>query len=183
MIRRLMETPSLPAKIHPWRMAAECGCLDGCLTLAALPRLSALLGHANGEVVVALTAGCDAEEIQFIQGRLRADVEWTCQRCLGPLRLPLDITVNLGLARDEAAADRLPDEYDPLLVQEGGVVSVLDLVEDELLLALPQIPRHENLRECEAHGYLQPGETALDLKNRQPFAVLATLLPDSQRSH
>jgi uncharacterized protein len=164
-------------------MAAECGRLDGRLTLAALPRLSALLGHADGEVVVALAAGCDAQEVRFIQGRLRAEVEWTCQRCLGPLRLPLDIPVNLGLARDEAAADRLPDEYDPLLVQEGGAVSVSDLIEDELLLALPQIPRHENLRECEAHGYLQPGEPALDLKNRQPFAMLATLLPDSQRSH
>lgn len=183
MIRRLMETPSLPAKIHPWRMAAERGCLHGRLALAALPRLSALLGHADGEVVVALSTGCDAQEVRFIQGRLRADVEWTCQRCLGPLRLPLDITVNLGLARDEAAADRLPDEYDPLLVQEGGVVSVPDLIEDELLLALPQIPRHENLRECEAHGYLQPGEPALDLKKRQPFAALATLLQDSQRSH
>lgn len=183
MIRRLMETPSLPAKIHPWRMAAEQGCLNGRLALAALPRLTALLGAAAGEVIVALSAGCDAQGVRFVQGRLCAEVEWTCQRCLGPLRLPLDATVNLGLACDEAAADRLPDEYDPLLVQESGDITVADLIEDELLLALPQIPRHEDPRECEAHGYARPDELALAPKNRQPFAMLATLLQDSQRSH
>jgi uncharacterized protein len=178
-----METLSLPGKIHPWRMAAERGCLKGRLALATLPRLTAILDHADGEVVVALSAGRDEQGIRFIQGRLQAEVEWTCQRCLGPLRLPLDITVKLGLARDEAAADRLSDEYDPLLIQEGGSIAVADLIEDELLLALPQIPRHEDLRECQADGDLQPGAPALDLKNRQPFAVLATLLQDSQRSH
>ncbi|MCB1776594.1 MAG: DUF177 domain-containing protein [Candidatus Competibacteraceae bacterium] len=178
-----METPLLPAKIRPWRMAAEHGCLNGRLALAALPRLTALLGAAEGEVVVALSAGCDAQGVRFIQGRLCAEVEWTCQRCLGPLRLPLDVQVNLGLVSDEAAANRLPDEYDPLLVQENSDIAVADLVEDELLLALPQIPRHEDLRECAVHGYAQPDESTPDPKKRQPFAALATLLQDSQRSH
>jgi len=183
MIRRLMETLPLPAKIDPWRMAAEEGCLNGRLALAALPRLTMLLGRTDGEVAVALSAGRDAQGIRFIQGRLHTEIEWICQRCLGPLHLPLNITVSLGLVRDEAAIDRLPDEYDPLLVQESGRIAVADLIEDELLLALPQIPRHEDLRECEALGFLQPSEPALDQKNRQPFAVLATLLQDSQRSH
>jgi uncharacterized protein len=178
-----METPSLPAKIHPWRMATEHGCLNGRLALAALPRLTALLDGAEGEVIVDLSAGCDAHGVRFIQGCLQTEVVWTCQRCLGPLRLPLEVTVNLGLARDEAAIDRLPDEYDPLLVREDGDVAITNLIDDELLLALPQIPRHEDRQECEAHGYLQPGEPALDLPNRQPFAVLATLLRDSPRSH
>ncbi|HCB12956.1 MAG TPA: hypothetical protein DEP36_05230 [Gammaproteobacteria bacterium] len=183
MIPRLMQTLLLPRKIHPWRMAAECGSLKGRLALAALPRLMVILGHVDGEVAATLSAGHDAQGIRFIQGSLLAEVEWTCQRCLGPLRLPLDIEVKLGLARDEAAASRLPGEYEPLLVPEGGSIAVADLIEDELLLALPQIPRHEDLRECVAHGYHQPGEPALDLKNRQPFAVLATMLQDFQRSH
>lgn len=183
MIRRLMQTLLLPRKIHPWRMAAERGCLKGRLALATLPRLIVILGHADGEVVAVLSAGRDAQGIRFIQGSLQAEVEWICQRCLGPLRLPLDITVKLGLARDEAAADRLPSEYEPLLIPEGGSVAVADLIEDELLLALPQIPRHEDLRECAANGYLQSDEPALELKNRQPFAALATLLQDFQRSH
>ena len=183
MIRRLMQTLLLPRKIHPWRMVAERGCLKGRLALAALPRLTVILGHTDGEVIVALSAGQDAQGIRFMQGSLQTEIEWICQRCLGPLQLPLDITVKLGLARDEVAADRLPGEYEPLLVPEGDSIAVADLIEDELLLALPQIPRHEDLRECAAHGYLQPGEPALDLKNRQPFAVLATLLQDFQRSH
>lgn len=183
MIPRLMQTLRLPEKIDPWRMAAEYGCLKGQLALTALPRLTEVLGRADGEVVVALSAGLDAQGIRFITGNLQTDLEWICQRCLGPLQLLLNIAVNLGLARDEAAADQLPAEYDPLLVPEGESIAVASLVEDELLLALPQIPRHDDLRKCAANGYLPPGGPELDLQNRQPFAVLATLLKNSPRSH
>ncbi|MCP5158584.1 MAG: DUF177 domain-containing protein [Gammaproteobacteria bacterium] len=178
-----MQTLLLPGKIRPWLMADECGCLNGRLALTALPRLAAILGCADGEVAVALSAGLDAQGTRFIKGHLQTEVEWICQRCLGPLRLLLEVTVSLGLACDEAAVDQLPDAYEPLLVPEDGSIAVADLIEDELLLALPQIPRHDDVRECEVHGYLQPAEPVLDLKNRQPFAVLATLLQDSQRSH
>lgn len=183
MIPRLMQASSLPEKFNPWRIAAENGCLNGMLALAALPRLTATLDRAEGMVAVALTAGIDGQGIRFIKGVLRADVDLTCQRCLGLLRLPLEVTVSLGLARDEAEIDRLPDEYEPLLMAEGGNLAVADLVEDELLLALPQIPRHDDMRECAAQGEVRPGEPAPDLERRQPLAALASLLQDSKRSH
>lgn len=183
MIPRLMQTLLLPEKISPWRIAAESGSLNGILALAVLPRLTAALDCAEGVVAIALTAGIDEHGIRFIKGFLRAEVDLTCQRCLGPLRLPLEVTVSLGLARDEAEIDQLPDEYEPLLIAEGGGLAVADLVEDELLLALPQIPRHRDVRECAAQREVRPDESGPDLERRQPFAVLASLLQDSKRSH
>ena len=115
--------------------------------------------------------------MRFIKGALQTGIELVCQRCLEPLRLALDVTVSLGLVHGEAEADRLPEEYEPLLVPEG-VIRVADLVEDELLLALPRIPRHEDARDCEANGYRAP-----DTGHDQPLATLASLLRDSQRSH
>jgi uncharacterized protein len=178
IIPRLMQTPSLPSRIDPWRLTAEGGRLEGSLALAALPRLVAELDRTDGVVSVALVAGVDRQGVRFIGGAVRTEVELVCQRCLGPLRLALDVTVGLGLVHDEAEADRLPEEYEPLLVPEG-IIHVADLVEDELLLALPRIPRHDDVRDCEANGYRAPDRVEQD----QPFATLASLLRDSQRSH
>ncbi len=172
-----MQTPSLPSRIDLWRLAAEGGRLDGALALGELPRLAAELNRADGVVSVALAAGVDPRGVRFIKGALRAEVELVCQRCLGPLRWPLDVMVSLGLVHSEAEADCLPDEYDPLQVPEG-VIRVADPLEDELLLALPQIPRHDDAGECSANGYRAP-----DTERDQPFATLASLLRDSQRSH
>jgi len=181
MIPRLMQTPPLPEKFNPWRIAAENGSLNGTLALAALPRLAVALDRAEGRVAVALITGIDGQGIRFIKGNLSTTVELTCQRCLGLLRQPLEVPVSLGLVRDEAEIDRLPDEYEPLLIAEGGSAAVADLVEDELLLALPQIPRHDDVRECAADNEVRPGEPGPE--RRQPFAALASLLQDSKRSH
>lgn len=180
IIPRLMQVPPLPERVNPWQLAVESGRLDGELALAELPRLAALLDHADGMVNVALEAGIDGDGLRFIRGRLQAEVELVCQRCLGSLRLPIVATVSLGLARGEAEFDRLPDEYEPLLVPERDI-AIASLVEDELLLALPQIPRHEDARDCEANGYRTSGASAPDAEHRQPLAALASLLRDSKR--
>jgi len=175
-----MRSPSLPNKIDLWQLALDSGRLAGELALAALPRLGAL-NVADGRVGVDLAAGVDDCGQRFLKGRFRAELELVCQRCLGPLRLPVEVAVELGLVRSEAETGRLPARYEPLLVPEDGVV-VADLVEDELLLALPQIPRHEDLRACEAGGYLAPDGAPAEAERRRPFSVLASLLPDLNRS-
>ena len=176
-----MPTPSLPDKINPWQLAADQGRLTGDLALAELPRLAALLDQTNGVVNITLTAGIDGQGLRFIAGRLQATVELTCQRCLGPLQLPLDVVVQLGLVQTEVEADRLPDDYEPLVASPDCVMTIADLVEDELLLALPQIPRHADRWDCEVHGYGAP-DPALITEQRRPFGLLASLLPESKRS-
>jgi uncharacterized protein len=175
-----MLTPSLPDKLNPWQLAADHGRLTGDLALVALPRLAALLDQTGGVVNVTLTGGIDGQGQRFIAGRLQTTVELTCQRCLGPLQLPLDVAVQLGLVHSEAEADRLPADYESLLVPDG-VMAVAGLIEGELLLALPQIPRHADRRECEAYGYGAP-DPAFIAEQRRPFGLLASLLPESKRS-
>ncbi len=178
MIPRLMQTLSFSEPFNPWRLAAEGGRLEGTVALEELPRLAALLNRTDGVVTVAAKVGVDEQGIYFVVGRVHGALEVICQRCLGPLRLPFDLTARQGLARTEAEADRLPEGYEPLLVPASGLV-LADWVEDELLLALPQFPRHDDLRECAANGYRAAfGESAPDPGSRQPFAALAALLRD-----
>ena len=175
-----MQTPPLPHRIDPWRLAAENARLDGALPLAALPRLAALLSSTEGMVRVALVATVDGQGKRYIHGEVSAVVELVCQRCLGRLHMPLLARVSLGLVRSEAEAERLPEDREPLLLT-GDEIAVATLVEDELLLALPQIPRHEDLRECAAHGYTLPGDEPPASRPPQPFAALASLLRDPNK--
>ena len=177
MMPRFMPNPSLPQKIKPWRSSANNATWHGSLAVSSLPRVMAAVSAALGEVEIALHAGRDAQGFDFIQGRLRAQVELVCQRCLGALQQPLLIDVSLGLVRDEAAIERLPAHYEPLIVAEEQSVSFAELIEDELLLALPHIPRHAHAAEC------APPSNSPTTATQRPFAALASLLADSTRSH
>jgi uncharacterized protein len=174
MIAAFMQT-ELPDHIDPWQLAAAAGRLEGTLMLSGLPRLRELLHAATGSVMVNLEAGVDERGVHFIGGRAVTSLELICQRCLEPLSLPLDIPFRLGLIHSESDADDLPDEYEPLLVAKADLVSA-DLVEDELILALPLIALHQDAAECRAQGFSAPEP----LPARHPFGVLASLLNPSK---
>lgn len=178
-----MQAPSssLPTCFDPWRLAAESGRLDGALAVVVLPRFAAALEHTAGEVSIALTGGVNPQGVCFIAGCLQTEIKLVCQRCLSPLQWSLNAAVSLGLVHDEAEADCLPEEYDPLLVPES-FINITDLVENELLLALPQIPRHDEMWECEANGYQMPPRESF-VEQRQPFATLASLLRNTEKSY
>ena len=70
-----------------------------------------------------------------------ADVELVCQRCLEPLAMHLSADVELELCDSELEIARAEDDVDRVLA--GPAMDVAHLVEDELILALPDTPKHE----------------------------------------
>jgi uncharacterized protein len=96
-----------------------------------------------------------------------------------PMSLPVNTPLLLGLVQGFDEAERLPEEYDPWLVEEDRVRPEA-LVEDELILALPQVPMHPSGEAC-ASGNL--GQAPKDAQTEEPsgsetenpFQVLAQL--------
>ncbi len=165
-----------PDKVDLWKLAAAGDRLRGEIPLQRMPRLLSLLSAGAGEVTVALHAGVDESNTRFIAGHLETTVEVVCQRCMSPLRLPLVVDFRLGLIRTESQAVGLSTEYEPLLAPEGGT-AMSEWVEDELILALPLAPLHDDVRECETHGFTLPGAyQALPAKQANPFAALSVLV-------
>jgi len=78
--------------------------------------------------------------------------------------------VELALMHDEDDAERLSDDKDYLVVPEQGLV-LADILEDELLLAIPYIPSHES---CELE-YRNPEEPVGEPRRENPFQVLTAL--------
>lgn len=137
----------LPKYIQPLQCADHGSIWQGSLPLSSFPRLKELLSDSEGEVSVDLSAGRDVQKRPFIQGTLKASLPLVCQRCLNRLEFLIEVDVNLSPVFSEKAAELLPEPYEPLLLTEDRVLLV-DLVEDELLLNLPMIARHESTSQC-----------------------------------
>lgn len=131
----------LPAFIEPRRLAERCQALRGTLPLARFRRLAGCLADAEGRIKIELDFAREAPGRAVVRGSVRAELRLVCQRCLEPLPTVLQTPVSLVVVGSQAEADRLEEGEDPLVVGEEPV-SLVELVEDELLLALPQAPTH-----------------------------------------
>jgi uncharacterized protein len=163
-----------PLRLDVAAAAADGTALSGRWPLAALERL-----HSGGDGDLAVdwqarfsqrhVAGEAAPQV-WMHLQARASVARECQRCLQPVLLPLrvDRAFRFVATEDEAAAIDADSEDDVLAV--SGRFDLRALVEDELLLALPLVPKHEP---CPAPWQAEPAapEPAVE----HPFAALAAL--------
>jgi uncharacterized protein len=131
----------LPAFIEPLRLAERRQSLAGYVALARCRRLAESLADTEGEVEVDLEFDREGPRRVVVRGSVRAELRLVCQRCLEPMTLRVEAPVRLVVVRSEAEADRLEEGEDPLLVGQDPI-SLVEMVEDEILLALPQVPTH-----------------------------------------
>lgn len=168
----------LPADIDPFRLGAEAARIQGELALKDMPRLLSQCADARGRVTVDLLFGQAGDGTPQLNGEVRARVHVICQRCLEPFGLELRAGTRLRFRRPGAAAPGTAAEADELVVEKS--TSLAALVEDELLLAMPMIPKHA-LPECPAAGRMQNRETEPAAgESRSPFAVLEKLKQKSE---
>ncbi|MEN8762202.1 MAG: YceD family protein [Thiogranum sp.] len=159
----------LPENIEPVGLADVGRSFRGEVPVSQLERLLPSLSSADGVLKVQLDFRLDERCIRTLKGTIEGTVGLVCQRCLQALRLPLDLVFRLGIVTSEADIDRLPDGYEPLLVS-GEPLRTFDVVEDEVMLALPAYPLHEGGQTC-VMAYENP---PLPVKDN-PFSILEKL--------
>jgi uncharacterized protein len=95
---------------------------------------------------------------------------------LKPKPTSIESMARVGLIEAEADMSRVPEDLEPMLAPEGRI-SIGELVEEELLLALPIVPLHEDANEC-AVAPSAPLVTAEqeEQKTQKPFERLGELL-------
>lgn len=164
-------------RIDPWKAVKAELLFSGEAGSVDLPRLADALkvtgAGADWPVRYSLRFGRDASEKAVVVGQVSLTVRPICQRCLSQVVLSLECDISVALISDEAQAEDLPDHLDPVLVEDGAM-RPLDLVEDELLLALPQVPMHLE-GECADLYQLDPVPEETVTEQENPFAVLASL--------
>lgn len=138
-----------------------------------------LAGFAQEE---AAEPGAPAMQRLFVDVTVTGRVWLNCQRCLGVYPEPIATKMRFEVVANEAAADEAPMDDDELDVIVGSKkFSTLELIEDEVLLALPTAPKHvvcptvhESLV-TGADGEVEPEAAPEEEKRPSPFAALAGL--------
>lgn len=141
--------------------------LEGVLDLSKLERLHDLLAVVEGEVAYRLEGFKGGRGEFMLRVQVGGILPLACQRCLDAVSFDLDIDSLLELVPEgsELSQDELEDDTRDFLPVARDL-NVLELIEDEILLALPVAPRHER---CGLPGAADVGEQA------NPFATLVGL--------
>lgn len=119
---------------------------------------------------------------------VQGDMPLTCQRCLDLVMLPIRLHTAIFMVKDDSFLSALGEDDDVVVLSESGYIEIgseggmsvdlLGLIEDELLLALPQSPKHEvGHPDCDVvieHLDDEQSDTMADAADN-PFAALAEL--------
>jgi uncharacterized protein len=162
--------PVLPDYIEPLCLAEQRAQMQGVVDLKSCDRLTAACGLQSSAADVRLDFGIDEHGFRYLALHARATVQLSCGRCLEPLQLNVESRCVLGMAPDEAGAERLPAAYEPLIVAPEPI-ALRELIEDELLLSLPLVAMHP-VGQCQ----IERREERVDReRSGRPFARLAEL--------
>lgn len=170
-----MSEKVLPRQIDPVQLTDRKFKLEGSFHLSEMERLSELLYDNKGLADFQLSFGKDKEGIRLIEGSIRADVKVICQRCMKPLSLKLNLPVKLSPVFSNEEARQLPKDYDPL-VMDTELVTLIDIIEDEILVNIPSFPKHD-IEKCSIKiDDLLERKTKKQQNKDNPFNVLENLI-------
>jgi uncharacterized protein len=147
--------------------------VERSLPAAQLPRL-AQIAPGVGELQLELAFSLDGDGRPWVSGSAVLSVEATCQRCLEDFEHDMRVPVKLCIVVEQTLASELADSVD-VLVAQGETVSLADVVEDEIILRLPErLCTEEPCWHAPPMWYPAP-DAAEPQRDENPFAVLSEL--------
>jgi uncharacterized protein len=99
----------------------------------------------------------------------------TCQRCLTPISVPLTVNRSFRFVADEETAAALDDESEEDVLALDPAFDLATLVEDELLMEIPLVPRHDVCPVEVTLEVVDPAFEEAQSEKPHPFAALAKL--------
>ena len=122
-----------------WPLGGMPRLLQDALPLTADSPAQAVAWSARGEC----RAGSAGEAQVWLHLKAHTALRLTCQRCLQPVTVELQVAPALRFVRDEALAERLDEDSQEDVLALTSALDLHALIEDELILALPLVPRHD----------------------------------------
>ena len=162
----------LPDSVDFLKQVERNACFEGAWPVSSFERLAETICNNQGEVMARLRFSIRAGT-PCLDGYVNARLELRCERCLEPVKQHIESDFRFGLISTEDEADLLPKEFEPLLVSDSGQ-SLLELVEDELLLSLPIVARHDE--ECSEILQKHKDDDEAQHDTYKPFAALKDLM-------
>lgn len=171
-----MQKVRIPVSVDPVKSAVKGLQYTGLVPGVSLSRLADTVLTVTGDADVSVRFDVDQQRTHYFAGRVEAAVEVTCQRCNKPMQLHLDASFSYAPVYRRQQEEDIPQMYEPVKLNELGEVMLHEIVEDELLLALPIVTMHAE-QDCEVdRNAMTYGELPAEAEERaNPFAVLQGL--------
>ncbi|NGN97020.1 23S rRNA accumulation protein YceD [Grimontia sp. S25] len=170
-----MQKVKLPLTVDPFRSAQKRLDYDGIIAVKQLERIAEATEGVISDAEVKLSFDIDAQGLKIVRGNAKVDVNLECQRCWKAFPYHCEVEFIYSPVFNEDQVGNLPDAYEPALVDENGEINLLQLIEDELIVALPQVAMHDEV-DCEVDSDgMVFGEIPLADERPNPFAVLKNL--------
>lgn len=172
----------LPVRIDPYRLAEQNLTIKGTLGTQKMERYLATVATAADELYATLAFEKLGTEHYQLTGQVATDLSMTCQRCLEAIEVKLESDFELSIVTSDLQAEQMMDSVEPLLIIEGDMLELVELLEDELLLALPAVAMHAGEVDCKMPVTGQPKvvvEKKQVVKEPSPFEVLKDIKRDT----
>ena len=164
----------LPGTIDPIQLAERGAHLIGTLPLKSMPRLAQGSLEGSGDVSVDLAFEREeGRQVFVMHGTLRVPLRVTCQRCLEAMDMELEAAPWLTLVKSGERSEQQESDADILVADKPLPLS--DLVEEELLLALPMVPTHAPDQCPVKVRAASAAPERVERERKNPFAVLNRL--------
>jgi uncharacterized protein len=170
-IARFMD-PQLPDRIRLQSLPGKKAHLQGILDSRRLQRIPGLKEVvAVREIRLELTVETRESGLFLLNGRIAAQFELVCQRCLQGYLWSVDEPIRLNAGAEPGQVEG----YETIDLQDDEVLDIEQLVEDELILRMPQPPVHSRIEDCDPNMLQRAREfedKTLERRTPNPFAVL-----------
>lgn len=133
----------LPLELEPFSLARQGAQFAGTIAIDQFMRLRELVSNQQGQVKVSIEVGREPFGPVYIKGQVEADLKLQCQRCGDPMNYAINVALKLSPVLTEAQVGEIPDDYEPWVTHDAPI-SVLEMVEEEILLGLPMIAKHQS---------------------------------------
>lgn len=144
----------MSGSLHSWyslpdldAFAAREAEVSGEIELKRLSRLRDMLHADEGSVRASLCFGPSQRGWVRLRLAYEATLRLVCQRCLDPMDFEARDESKLGLVETAASEALLPEDFEAVLLEEERF-NPAQLLEDELLMALPLVPKHDDPAQC-----------------------------------
>lgn len=172
-----MQKVKIPRTVDPQKTAQKRLDFDGIIQVSLFKRLEESVEGVKRDAQVNVSFGHDEQRLVVISGKANIEVDLECQRCNEVFTHLCEVQFTYTPYYSEKSEEEAPEEYDLVDLNEYGELDLIQLVEDEFILALPQIAMHDEA-DCSVNsnnlvfGEI-PEEIVEDKPN--PFDVLKSL--------
>ncbi|HAU8251249.1 TPA: 23S rRNA accumulation protein YceD [Vibrio vulnificus] len=172
-----MQKVKIPRTVDPAKAAQKRLDYDGIIQASLFKRLAEMTEGVKRDAEVYLSFEIDEQRLVVISGKANIEVGLECQRCNETFTHLCEVEFTYTPYYSEKSEQDAPECYDLVDLNEYGEVDLIQLVEDEFILELPQIAMHDEADCSVDSNNMVFGEIPKEIEETKPnpFDVLKSL--------